>query len=105
MNRKREIRTRPTPWQSIILLCGKCARKLDGGYGPEKDATLRSALRMALKDAGHRRDVRIIETRCMGICPKKAVTAVNASRPGTIFVVPVSTPPAEALKAIAGPSS
>jgi hypothetical protein len=22
----------------------------------------------------------------MGICPKKAVTAVNASRPGTIFV-------------------
>jgi hypothetical protein len=60
---------------------------------------------MALKDAGHRRDVRIIETRGMGICPKKAVTAVNASRPGTIFVVPVGTPPAEALKAIAGPSS
>ena len=105
VNRKREIRTRPTPWQSIILLCGKCARKLDGGYGPKRDATLRSTLRMALKDAGHRRDVRIIETRCMGICPKKAVTAVNASRPGTIFVVPVSTPPAEALKAIAGPSS
>jgi predicted metal-binding protein len=104
VNRKREIRPRPTPWQSIILLCGKCARKLDGGYGPEKDATLRSALRMALKDAGHRRDVRITETRCMGICPKKAVTAVNASRPGTIFVIPVSTPPAEALKAIAGPS-
>ena len=105
MNRTREIRTLPTPWQSIILLCGKCARKLDGGYGPEKDATLRSALRMALKEAGHRRDVRIIETRCMGICPKKAVTVVNASRPGIIFVIPVSTPPAEVLKAIAGLSS
>jgi hypothetical protein len=72
---------------------------------PKKDATLRSALRMALKDAGHRRDVRLIETRCMGICPKKAGTAVNASRPGTIFVVPVSTPTAEALEVIAGPSS
>jgi hypothetical protein len=60
---------------------------------------------MALKDAVRRRDVRIIETRCMGICPKKAVTVVNASRPGTIIVIPVSTPPAEALKAIAGPSS
>jgi predicted metal-binding protein len=105
VNRKREIRASPTPWQSIILLCGKCARKLDGGYGPKKDSTLRSALRMALKDAGHRRDVRIIETRCLGICPKKAVTAVNASRPGTIFVIPVSTPPAEALEAIAGLSS
>jgi predicted metal-binding protein len=105
VNRKRDIQTHPTPWQSIILLCGKCARKLDGGYGPEKDATLRSALRMALKDAGHRRDVRIIETRCMGVCPKKAVTAVNASRPGTIFVVPVSTPTVEVLKTIAGPIS
>jgi predicted metal-binding protein len=102
VNSNREIRTRPTPWKTIILLCGKCARKLDGGYGPERNATLRSALRAALKDAGHRRDVRIIETRCMGICPKKAVTAVNAGRPGTIFVVPVGTPPAEALEAIVG---
>jgi hypothetical protein len=73
---KREIRPRPTPWQSIILLCGKCAGKFGGAYGPENNATLRSVLRMALKDAGHRLDVCIIETRCMGICPKKAVTAV-----------------------------
>jgi predicted metal-binding protein len=102
VSRKHEIRTRPTPWTTIILLCGKCARKLDGGYGPKKDNTLRTALRVALKDAGHRRDVRIIETRCMGICPKKAVTAVNASRPGTIFVVPAGMPTAEALKAIVG---
>ena len=49
-------------------------------------------------------EVRIIETRCIGICPKKAVTAVNASHPGKIFAVPVGTPPAEVLKAIAGPS-
>jgi hypothetical protein len=41
----------------------------------------------------------------MGKCPKKAVTAVNASHPGKIFAVPVGTPPAEALKAIAGQSS
>ncbi|MGA8196995.1 MAG: (2Fe-2S) ferredoxin domain-containing protein, partial [Acetobacteraceae bacterium] len=68
MNTKHEIRTRPTPWKTIILLCGKCASKLDGGYGPKKDDTLRSALRRALKDAVHRRDVRIIRTRCMGIC-------------------------------------
>ena len=48
VNRKREIRTRPTPWQSIILLCGKCVRKLDGASGPDNDAALRSTLRMAL---------------------------------------------------------
>jgi hypothetical protein len=60
---------------------------------------------MALKDAGHRREVRIIETRCMGICPKRAVTAVNASHPGKIFAIPVGRPPAEVLKTIAGPAS
>jgi hypothetical protein len=35
--------------------------------------------------------VRIIGTRWMGICPKKAVIAINASRPAAIFVVPVGT--------------
>jgi hypothetical protein len=71
VNSKREIRTRPTPWQSIILLCGKCARKLDGGYGPNRDATLRSTLRMALKDAGHRREVRIHRDPVYGVMPEK----------------------------------
>jgi predicted metal-binding protein len=104
VNTKHEIRTRPTPWKTIILLCGKCASRLDGGYGPKKDDTLRSALRRALKDAGHRRDVRIIGTRCMGICPKKAVIAINASRPATIFVVPVGTPAEDVLHIFAEPA-
>jgi hypothetical protein len=34
------------------------------------------------------RDVRVIETRCMGICPKRAVTALNASRPDKIIMIP-----------------
>ena len=55
---------------------------------------------MALSDAGHRREVRILETRCMGICPKKAVTMVNASRPGIIAVVPKGTPMPEVLAQI-----
>jgi len=46
---------------------------------------------------GHRRDVRIIETRCMGICPKKAVTALNASRPGRILTIPKGTATDEAM--------
>ena len=85
MNTEHEIRTRPTPWKTIVLLCGKCARKLDGGYGPKRDDTLRSALRRALKDAGHHHDVRVIGTRCMCIYPKKAVIAINASRPARVI--------------------
>jgi len=85
------IRVRPTPWKTVILLCGKCTRKMDGGYGSKGRDTLRTVLRDALRVTGHRRDVRIIETRCMGICPKKAVTALNASRPGRILTIPKGT--------------
>jgi predicted metal-binding protein len=86
------ITSRPTPWKTVILLCGKCARKLDGGYGPKRKDPLRTALQAAVRESGRRREIRIIETRCMGICPRKAVTMVNASKPGTISVVPKGTP-------------
>ena len=94
------IRSRATPWKTIVLVCGKCARKLDGGYGPEGKDTLRSTLRAELKGRGHGREVRIIETRCMGICPKEAVTMVNASNPGAISVVPKGTPIAAVMAQI-----
>jgi predicted metal-binding protein len=91
------IRARPTPWKTVILLCGKCARKMDNGYGPNGKATLRTVLREAFHENGHRRDVRIIETRCLGICPKKAVTALNASRPENILTIPKGTAATEAM--------
>jgi predicted metal-binding protein len=91
------VGTRSTPWKTIVLVCGKCARKLDGGFGPKGNDTLKAAMRMELSERGLRRQVRIIETRCMGVCPKKAVTALNASAPGTILTVPRKTPVAEAL--------
>lgn len=95
-----KIVLRPTPWKTVILLCGKCARKMDGGYGPGKKDTLRNVLRTELKAQGHRRDVRVIETRCLGICPKKAVTAINASAPNSIITVPKGTLAGEALAQI-----
>ncbi len=61
---------------------------MNGGYGPKGKDTLKSALRSELAEKGQRRLVRVIETRCMGICPKKAVTALNAEDPGTILTIP-----------------
>jgi predicted metal-binding protein len=90
-------RFRPTPWNTVILLCGKCARKINGGCGPKKKQTLKDALRAELKADGRRRQVQIIEMRCIGICPKKAVTALNASSPGRILTVPKGTHPKDAL--------
>ena len=96
------IGARPTPWKTVLLLCGKCARKVDGGYGPKSKDTLRLVLQAHLSAKGLRRQVRIIETRCMGICPKKAVTAMNASEPSTILTVPRKTPPEETLALLLG---
>jgi predicted metal-binding protein len=92
-----------TPWKLVILLCGKCARKMDGGFGPKGRDTLKQALRTELTARGRRRDVRIIETRCLGICPKKAVTAINAGTPGVIVTVKRRTAPDEALDLILEP--
>jgi hypothetical protein len=92
------IRSRPTSWTSVVFVCGKCARKLDGGYGAKGKHTLKSILRQALKESSRRREVRVIETRCMGVCPKHATTMLAASHPGTIYTVPEGTSPEDTLK-------
>jgi predicted metal-binding protein len=55
-------------------------------------------LRDAFGKQSQRREVRIIETRCMGICPRKAVTALNASRPGRILTISKGTAADEAMR-------
>jgi hypothetical protein len=65
-----------------------------GANGKEKLGTV---LRETFRKKGRHRDVRIIETRCMGICPKKAVTAMNASRPDRILTIPRRTAADEAI--------
>jgi len=59
---------------------------------------LRGVLEEAIRRKGHRRDARIIETRCMGICPRKAVTALNTGQPGRILTIPKGTTAHEAMR-------
>jgi hypothetical protein len=87
--------SRPTAWTTVILLFGKCARKMKGGYGHKGKETLRALLRTQPKAAGYRRSVRVIETRCPGSCPKQA--ALNATRPARLLTIPKGTTADEAL--------
>ena len=96
------IRSRPTPWKNVVLLCGKCSKKLDGGFGPKRKQTLRSVLREALKATNRRREIRILETRCMGLCPKKAITALNATHPGNLLTIPEGTAIEQVLMQLLG---
>ncbi|MFC3675485.1 hypothetical protein [Ferrovibrio xuzhouensis] len=53
--------------QGLVLVCSEC----DGGRG----IGLASDLKQALKDAGHKKDVRVARVRCLGLCPKHGVAA------------------------------
>ena len=92
----------PTPWRDVIILCRKCGKKRHGGFGPKLKQTLKDTLRQALQDVGRRRQVRVMETACLGICPKDGVTALNASRPGIIHVIPVGSDGPVAMRTLLG---
>jgi hypothetical protein len=46
-----------TPWRDVIILCRKCGKKRDDGFGPKRKDSLKTALRQALRDTGRRRQV------------------------------------------------
>lgn len=67
-------------WHHAVLVCRKCSKKLDGGFGPDRDERLAKALRRHLSlKKGRKAEAGIIEVNCLGVCPKGAVTVVNGA--------------------------
>ena len=93
------IETIAAPWRDVLLLCGKCSRKLGGGFGKKNKHDLKDVLRGALKEAGQRRAVRVLEVGCLGLCPKRAVSVLSTARPGEVLVIPHGADPAAVLNA------
>jgi len=81
-------------WDEIVLVCRKCSRKLDGGFGKRGDQSLAKGLRRTLgvKSKGRKASVAVIEVDCLDICPKGAVVALRAAAPGDWAIVPKGTP-------------
>ncbi len=77
-------------WNEVVLVCRKCSKKLDGGFGAEGDQKLAKALRKVIGAKGKGRKARaaIIEVDCLDVCPKGAVVAVRASAPKDWAVIP-----------------
>lgn len=81
-------------WRDVVLVCRKCAKKLDGGFGPGGDEGLAKALRRSLDDGERRktkalrREVAVVEVGCLDICPKRAVVVVKGSDPKSLLLVP-----------------
>lgn len=70
-------------WSGAILVCGKCSKKLGGGFGRKGKQPLAKALRGEPGfGKGRKATIGVVETRCLGICPKQAVTLVDTREPG-----------------------
>ncbi|WP_240953598.1 (2Fe-2S) ferredoxin domain-containing protein [Sphingomonas sp. G-3-2-10] len=83
------MRHLPANWSSALLVCAKCSRKLDGGFGRKGKAPLAKALRKHLKlKKGRKAAAGIVEVRCLGVCPKGAVTVVNGAESRDWLLVP-----------------
>ena len=90
------------PWQQVALVCGKCSRKLGGGFGKKRKHDLLDVLKDAAKAAGQRRAMRVMEVGCLGLCPKRAVSAVSSVKPDEVVVVPAGTEGADVLARLMG---
>lgn len=85
------IKTAKTKWRDVVLVCKKCQKKLDGGFGPDGDKTLKKALKKYLLPGdgkGRKAELAVITTGCFDVCPKNAVIAVNAANPKALLIVP-----------------
>ncbi len=92
------IESVPTPWREVVLVCAKCSRKLDGGFGKKRRHSLRCSLKNALREAGRRREVRVAETGCLGLCPRDAVSLLRGSTPERLLAIPAGTGMADVLR-------
>lgn len=87
-------------WQTVVLVCGKCSRKVGGGFGPDGDRPLAKLLRRHAGKGKHAA-AGVIETKCLKLCPKNAVCVVDGARPGEWLAVAPGEP-VEALAARLG---
>ncbi|MET0240831.1 MAG: (2Fe-2S) ferredoxin domain-containing protein [Sphingobium sp.] len=83
------MKTVPAEWQTAILICKKCSKKVGGGFGEKGRTSLAKALRARGNGKkGRKADFGIIETGCLKVCPKNAVVAIDAAHPRQWLVVP-----------------
>lgn len=76
-------------WTGAVLVCGKCSKKLGGGFGAKGRTSLAKALRgEAGFGKGRKATIGVVEVKCLGICPKGAVTIVDSRAPGRWRIVP-----------------
>lgn len=79
-------------WSNAVLVCAKCSRKLGGGFGPKGKQPLGKALRKHLHlKKGRKAVAGVVDVKCLGVCPRGAVTVVNGAASREWLIVPEGT--------------
>ncbi len=92
------IRVLASRWQGSVMVCGKCSKKLDGGFGEKGRTPLAKLLRQALGVKKGRKAGRgVVEVKCLGVCPKNAVVMVDGALPDRWMLVPAGADADEIL--------
>jgi len=88
-------------WSNAILVCAKCSKRLGGGFGKKGGQSLAKALRKQLGIKRFRKSpVGVVEVKCLGVCPRGAVTLVDARAPDRWRLVPAGADLAELAREI-----
>ncbi|MFN3435769.1 MAG: (2Fe-2S) ferredoxin domain-containing protein, partial [Sphingomonas sp.] len=84
-----------------VLVCTKCSKKLDGGFGPKGRQPLGKALRKHLDlKKGRKAAAGVVDVKCLGVCPRGAVTVVNGAASREWLLVPAGADLEELVAAL-----
>lgn len=76
-------------WETALLVCSKCSKRLGGGFGNNGKQSLAKALRKLFGIKPFRKaPIGIVEVKCLGVCPRGSVTLVHAASMQTWHLVP-----------------
>lgn len=79
-------------WSNHVLICSKCSKRIGGGFGPKGSTRLAKALRKHLGEKkGRKATLGIVEVKCLGVCPRDAVTVINGAQDDAWLLVPAGT--------------
>jgi predicted metal-binding protein len=88
-------------WDQAVLVCAKCTKKVGGGFGPKGKTPLLKALR-AVFGKGRKASVGVVPVKCLGVCPKNAITVVSSKRPHEWLIVAKGTPVTHVISKLSG---
>jgi predicted metal-binding protein len=84
----RRLKSVRSDWSNTLLVCKKCSKRLGGGFGPKGRTPLAKALGKHLDvKKGRKGALGIVEVKCLGVCPRGAVTVINGKAPGEWLLV------------------